>query len=244
MQYAPILTLTLEHGFYGAADIPLQLRPTDAYGFNRMGCMLRTTGNQTVIVANLNDQVPERVTLDVCAQTPEIFSVTKGSDWRNVPHFIIGSDVAEVLFDPDGTADVHPQRRSDRLARLTLEITGAPDRAVTMKMKAVEALWAYFLCGSGVTDDLEVIDATGNISFTEQDPHFLPDGSKAQVWLSDRALPARARPDQKFALQRTSPFGPEPVIPVLPAAGITFKSLTQEAGGAARLQSDIYVSLW
>ncbi|TCP40176.1 hypothetical protein [Rhodovulum marinum] len=82
-----------------------------------------------------------------------------------------------------------------------------------------------------------------DIALPPRGTRALPDGTPARVLRSTRPIAARARPDRAFALQRPGPSGPETVIPVLPAAGTSFRP-ADEPGGAARLQSDIFVTLW
>jgi hypothetical protein len=131
-----------------------------------------------------------------------------------------------------------------RLARLRVALSDDAARTVTLRFEAVEALWAYHVTGNGNRDGLHVVDPAERITFSHQGTRALPDGREAQIIRSDQPLPARARPTQRFMLQRASAFGPETLIPVLPAAGMMFKPIPEEEGAAARLQSDIYVTLW
>lgn len=244
MAYRSILTLSLAHEYYGSDAIPLQVRPADAPAFDKAGLLIRQRGNIVQVLADDAEAHPDTLSLDVLVQTPDVFVVTKGADWRNVLMFDLSLDTEALTLDPDQAQDKLPQHRAERLARLNFAMVPDAARSFDLSFEAVEALWAYHVTGGQNIEDLEVVDPKAHVSFSAQGQVILPNGQQAFVIRSDVPVPARARPDQKFTLQRPSAFGPETLVPVLPAAGISFKPIEEEQGGAARLQSDIYVSLW
>lgn len=242
MAYRQVLTLTLSHDYYGSAAMPLRVVPTDASAFKKTGLLLRNNSIGTVVLADDADTVPEVLALDVLVSSPEGFVVTKGADWGNILVFDVATEIFE--FDPAQAQAILPQSSAKCLARLNIAIYEDQARSCHLHFSTVEALWAYHVTGAQSSDDLEVVDPKAQTTFSSQGAVTLPDGRQALVIRSDDPLPAQARPDQKFALQRPSAFGPETLVPVLPAAGISFKPIDQQPGVAARLQSDIYVSLW
>lgn len=242
MAYRPILTLDLSHDYYGSDDLPLEVVPSDAPAFAKAGLLLRQLKNRVQVLSGDPDADPVRVVLDVLATSPDAFRVTKGADWDNVVMFDHVDDAFE--FDADLAAARIPQMPAKRLARLSFDLVAGQPRNCTVHFDTVESLWAYHVTGGQNADELEVVDTKSLTTFSAMGAVTLPDGRQAFVIRSDDPLPARARPDQKFALQRPSAFGPEILVPVLPAAGISFKPIAQKPGSAARLQSDIYVSLW
>ncbi|WP_187428036.1 hypothetical protein ROLI_001520 [Roseobacter fucihabitans] len=242
MAYRSILTLTLSHDYYGSTALPLRVLPADAPAFAKAGLLLRQTQNTVLVLADDGDEPPETIALDLRVTSPEVFTLTQGADWGHVLAFDVTGEAFE--FDAGKASARLPQRRAQSLARLSFDVAGAHERACSVHFNTVEAFWAYHVTGARTSEDLEIIDTASQTTFSAQGMVILPDGREAFVIRSDSPLPARARPDQKFTLQRPSAFGPEPLVPVLPAAGISFKPIDQQPGVAARLQSDIYVSLW
>ncbi|MGC9419218.1 MAG: hypothetical protein ACP5EN_09650 [Rhodovulum sp.] len=243
MEFAPVLTLTLSHGFYGDAPPPLALRPTDPQAFRRAGLILRQAGATAAVLAETGDDRPDAVDLALAPNDPAVLAVTRGADWSAVPVLEIGPGIDSVAFADTPAAETLPRGPRGDLARLRIALPGGGARALTLRFDAVEALWAYVVTGAEVADGLSVVDQAGAVAFEELPPRVLPDGTAARVLRSTRAIPARARPAQRFTLQRPGPFGPETVIPVLPAAGTSFRH-AEEPGDAARLQSDIFVTVW
>ena len=251
MGYAPILRLTLAHDYYDDALPPIAAAPTEPAGFARAGLLLRQSGGVVTVIAEEGAARPEALQLTLLAASPDLFAVTEGADWRAVPHVTLGPQAEDYRFAallPTGFAGLapppgEPQDRARLLARLTIALPAEGARDVSLAFDAVAALWAYHLTGARSDGDLQIVDALGAVAFDDLGLHPLPGGTRAKVLRSAAPVPARARPSQRFALQRPSPFGPETLIPVLPAAGIQFKPVT-EPGAAARLQSDIYVTLW
>lgn len=243
-QYLARLAVTLEHEYYGTSPVPLRLLPADPFAFDHQGFLLRRQGNRFLVIGESSDPLPERLIFDVIATDAEVFSVTRYAEWGQVLQLAVATDTDEMAFGPAIAARGAMRNRMERIAQVSIDMTDDDTRAVTLRFEAVEALWAYHVTGPGSRDDLLVVDPSKRVSFQSQGRRRLPDGSEAQVIRSDLALPARARPSQKFMLQRPSAFGPETLIPVLPAAGKMFKPIPEEEGATSRLQSDIYVTLW
>jgi hypothetical protein len=244
MHYVQRLTVLLEHSYYGDAPVPLELVPADPRGFERCGFLLRRQGNRVMVVGEISDPVPNYVEFDILAATTDLHLVTRYAAWTSMLYLDMPNGTDAVGYGPARPSPRKSQSPMARLARLRVALSDDEARAVTLRFEAVEALWAYHLTGNGNRDGLNIVDPAERITFSPQGTRSLPDGREAQVIRSDQPLPARARPTQKFMLQRASAFGPETLIPVLPAAGMMFKPIPEEEGAPARLQSDIYVTLW
>ena len=246
MDYAPILRLTLTHDYYGNDAAPIGVMPTDPQAFDRDGLLLRHVGRKVTIIADMDQPRPACVSLSLIAQSPDIFALTEGADWKSIPHLRIPLGAKQVEFATLPVKEIEPQTRSRYLARLEIDVPSDNEsdvRDIELEFQAVAALWAYYLTGKRADGALQVIDTKGEFGFDNLGAQPLPNGTTAQVLRSDRPVPVRARPNHQFALQQPGPFGPKTLIPVLPAAGVQFKTVT-DPDAAARLQSDIFVTLW
>ncbi|TCM86131.1 hypothetical protein [Rhodovulum steppense] len=241
--YAPILSLKLAHTYYGVDRVPVAVMPADPAGFDRAGLLLRWRGVEAVVLADRADDRPASVTLDLVAEAPQLFAVTRGADWNEVSLLEIPAGIDDVAYVDLFRAGKISQMVSKRLARAEIALPQEGGREVTLRFDAVDALWAYVVTGGESGSGFSVFDPTGKVEFDALGPRTLPDGTAAHVLRSAVPIAARARPPERFALQRPGPFGPETVIPVLPAAGTGFRN-PDEPGGAACLQSDIFVTVW
>lgn len=246
MEFAPVLRLTLAHDYYGNAAPPIAVQPVDPRAFDRAGLLLRHTGQHVTIIADQDQPRPTRVSLNLIVESTDIFAVTQGADWKAVPHMPVPLGADRVRFSALVPDETEAQFRSRRLARLEIDLPADPAsnlRDVTLEFEAVATLWAYYLMGARADAALQVVDPEGEVGFDDLGTQSLPNGKTAQILRSNRPVPARARPTRRFTLQQPGPFGPKTIIPVLPAAGVQFKTVT-EPDAAARLQSDIFVTLW
>ncbi|MGC3939761.1 hypothetical protein ACOTTU_18295 [Roseobacter sp. EG26] len=246
MGYSEILRLTLNHAYFGNDVPPLSVSPSDPRAFDLAGCLLRQRGAVTLIL--LDDDLEERpthVALTLSAQTPQVIEVTRDAVWgAAVPLTVsLQADTVRLSDAPAPLASENARCFETSLAHLEIEIPTTGRRDVTFSLEAIDALWAYHLTGADGLEGLEIIDSAGDVTFEDLGLRELPDGRPVRVIRSTQALAARARPDQRFALQKTGPFGPETLIAVLPAARSPFKPIT-EADASMRLQSDIFVTLW
>jgi hypothetical protein len=246
MEFAPVLRLTLAHDYYGNAAPPIGVQPSDPLTFDRAGLLLRHTGQHVTIIADKDQPRPTSVRLNLVADSPYIFAVTEGAGWKAIPQMRLPLGADRVGFADLVPEKTETQSQSRYLARLVIDLPADPGsdvRNVTLEFGAVATLWAYYLTGARADTALQVVDLDGEMGFQDLGKHSLPNGKTAQVLRSDRPIPARARPTRQFALQQPGPFGPKTIMPVLPAAGVQFKTVT-ESDAAARLQSDIFVTLW
>lgn len=238
MTFRPLLSLRLSHDFYGSIPPPVSVRPVDAAMFARAGLILRQLGADIRI---LGEEVPHAaVILDLVAEDRALLALTAGADWAQVP-----------VFDPDGDLDLSLAQPSDTLprdggsgllspllARLRLKVPEAP-ADYTLSFRAVKSVWRYHVVMPG-EDEISVVDPSGQIGFEDAGTSPLADGRTARIFQSTGPVGISARPGQRFQLQRQGPFGPETVIPVLPAAD----AAPIRAGDPPALRSDIYVTLW
>lgn len=246
MAYSEILRLSLRHAYFGSEAPPVTVRPTDLQDFERAGCLLR---QRAAIIHVLADDTvedrPDRVSLTLVATSQNLVGVTRGAVW-GAPMAIVAPLGTDAISMSDGDAPTSPKSPrflGAELATLDVALTDTGRRDLTLAFDAVESHWAYHLTGSRDLDGLEVIDSAGDIAFEDLGVLELPNGQAARVIRSAKALAARARPDQRFALQKPGPFGPETLVAVLPAAAPPFKPLP-DAGASPGLQSDIFVTLW
>lgn len=245
MGYSEILRLEVQHAFFGEAVPPLEARPSDPREFDQAGHMLRQRGRIVHVLRDeAMDDPAEAVSLTLVATARDVFAVTKGADWGVVPHLVAGLEHETLTLDQAATAQdtTADGRFLPILATLDLALPSEGRRDVLLRFEAVVSHWAYHLIGASGTDQLEVIDSAGAVAFEDLGLQNLPNGQAARVIRSTQALAARARPPERFALRKAGPFGPETLVPVLPAAA-DFTPIP-DTGAPPRLQSDIFVTLW
>ncbi|GFE50682.1 hypothetical protein So717_24350 [Roseobacter cerasinus] len=246
MGYSERLRLEVQHAFFDEAVPPLEMRPSDPRGFDAARLLLRQRGRFVHVLQDdaVEDQ-PSEIALTLLATAHDLFAVTKGAVWGAVVHLTAGLDQEALAFDEAGPAQ--PTDTAGRflpvLATLDIALPSEGRRDLLLRCDAVAAHWAYHLIGAGQIDALEVVDSAGAVAFEDLGEQDLPNGQAARVIRSIQALAARARPPERFALQKAGPFGPETLVPVLPAAAIDFKPIP-DTGAPPRLQSDIFVTLW
>lgn len=245
MAYAEILRLTLAHAYFGSDVPPLTARPVEPQGFDRAQLLLRQRGAMVHVLADEEAERPAAVQLMVRGQNMQVLEVTKGVVWGGPVDLAAPLGVAEVdLAAGDAPMASEPPRRLGQdIATLDIALPQAGRRDLTLTLEAVAAHWAYHLTGQGDLADLQVIDSDGAVQFEDLGLMDLPGGQAARVIRSAQALATRARSDQRFTLQKSGPFGPETLVPVLPSAAPPFKPIP-DVGADMRLQSDIFVTLW
>ena len=246
MAYAEILRLRLRHAYFGSDVPPLSVAPRDTRAFDRAGCLLRQRGAVVHVLAEEAAARPDAVQLVVTAQSDQVLQVTRGVVWGAAVPITAPLDAEEVGLPEDGAPgppDTPPRSLGAQICDLDIPLPGSGRRDLTLSLEAVQAHWAYHLVGLRDLDGLEVIDSLGDMRFEDLGLQDLPDGRPARVIRSAEAVAARARPGERFALQKSGAFGPETLVSVLPAAGPPFKPIP-EAGAPQRLQSDIFVTLW
>lgn len=245
MAYAEILRLSLRHAYFGSDVPPLAVAPTDAPGFDRAACLLRQRGAEVHVLADEAEARPEAVQLSVTAQSGQVMQVTRGVVWGRPVPVAAPLDVTEVGLPDAGetTSSDTPRTLGADICVMEIDLPAEGRRDLTLSLEAVESHWAYHLVGMRDLDGLEVIDSAGDMRFEDLGLQDLPDGRPARVIRTADAVAARARPGERFALQKSGAFGPETLVSVLPAAAPPFKPIPG-SGAPARLQSDIFVTLW
>lgn len=245
MAYAEILRLTVEHAYFGPDVAPLTVAPADPRAFDRAGLLLRQRGATTIVLGDETAERETRLSLRVTAQSPQVQQVTRDLVWGAPVAVTVPLDRTRIGLT-DATAPAPPENRhrlGSDLAVLDIELPQDGARVVTLALEAIDAHWAYHLVSTRDLDGIEVIDTAGDVVFEDLGSRTLPDGQATRVIRSAQALAARARPGQRFALQKAGAFGPETLVAVLPAAAPPFKPIP-DAETPARLQSDIFVTLW
>lgn len=244
MRWVVLIELDLLHDFYAPDAPPVTARAADPNVFDREGLLLRQTDGRVFVLAEEdNVDLPDAVTIDLVVQDTDLLAVTAAANWTHVPQLVLGEKAEDVRLTHDVAAQMLQTPGRLRLAQVTAALTAGTKRKVTAQFSAVASHWAYHVIGPGNTDVM-VQDPDGAVSFEAIGPVNLPDGRPAHVIRSRDALPARARPGQRFILQRPGPFGPRTVIPVLPAPQPIFAQAPSPDGTGAIIQSDIYVSIF
>lgn len=242
MTWSARATLTLAHEFYEGQMPPLDVRPTDPAAFARDGLMMRRAGAAVHILGQPGG--PDRAAVTVLARDPAVFSVTQGLDRNKVPHFTLTEDETDLDL-ARRAADAHGASGANgvlgnRIARIDLPLSGGEIR---LTWPAIRAVWTYHVIGAGDGDDIEIVDPAGAVRFEPAGRAKLPDGRPARLFRSDKSLGARLRAGQRFTLQRSGEFGPEPLIHPLPVAGADIIR-SADPGAETSYKSDIYVTLW
>lgn len=244
MVWNVIISLAVAHDYYAPNPAPVLVQPTDAAEFAREGFLLRQSGRQWIVVAEEDaTALPAAVMLDVVAQNTETLSVTNGANWSHVPQLTLPLGTNEATLMPAQTAEAvqYPARKV--LARLHIVRDPENPRHVTAQFSAMASHWAYHVIGPN-SDEVTIEDTEGEVLFDPLGAVTLPEGVTANVIRSRQALPARARPGQRFTLSRPGRFGPRTLIPVLPAPEPLFVTVPDPDGAGAIIQSDIYVSIF
>lgn len=244
MAWGVLIDLRLTHEYYAPDMPPVTVKPSDMIAFDRAGLMLRQSGAQTlVLVEDDQTDLPATVTLDLEVQNPDVVMVSQGSDWSHVPQITLAADTASADLSDANVSTVPQTPGRMRLAQVTIDLIAETKRDLVVHFAAQSSHWAYHVIGPG-NDDVLISDNDGEVTFDPLGRVDLPDGTPAQVIRSREALPARARPAQRFSLSRPGPFGPRTLIPVLPAPQPLFATVSAPDGAGALIQSDIYVSIF
>ncbi len=245
MGWGVLVELTMEHEYYAPNMPPVTLRPNDARSFDKDGLLLRQQGTKGFVLAEDDATgLPPQIAIDLHIQSADVITVTAGGDWKQVPQIDLPMGTDHATLDPV-RPEVMPTQTPGhwRLAQLIIDITPGVHRKAHVTFKAVSSHWAYHVIGPG-NDEVMIEDSEGRVSFAPLGVTTLPDGRPANVLRSSDALPARARPGQRFSLSKPGPFGPRTLIPVLPTPQPLFATVPAPDGTGAIIQSDIYVSIF
>ncbi|WP_300038602.1 hypothetical protein [uncultured Roseobacter sp.] len=244
MTWAAIAQLRLVHDYYAPNMPPVTVRPADPTAFDKEGLLLRQMGPRVLVVAEEdNTELPESVTLDLDVQNPDVIALTEGASWTHVPQIGLPLHLDNAQLSAAGPSDVPQPPSSRKLAQVSIGLSAGSLRRMTLRCEAVASHWAYHVTGPG-SEEVVIEDTEGAVLFDALGAVDLPDGTPAHVIRSRDALPARARPLQRFSLSRPGPFGPRTLIPVLPAPQPLFTTVPTPDGAGALIQSDIYVSIF
>lgn len=246
MGWGVLVELTMAHEYYAPNMPPVTLRPNDARGFEKDGLLLRQQGAKGFILAEDDaTALPAQIAIDLDTQSTDVITVTDGGDWKHVPQLDLPMGMNHAVLKPNTPGDIMPAQTPGhwRLAQLIVDIKPTVHRKLQVNFTAVSSHWAYHVIGPG-HDEVMIEDAEGRVSFDPLGVTTLPDGRPANVLRSSDALPARARPGQRFSLSKPGPFGARTLIPVLPAPQPLFATVPDPDGTGALIQSDIYVSIF
>lgn len=244
MGWSVVIEVLLEHEYYAPNTPPVTVSPSDVTAFARAGLLLRQSGARCLVLADDDDtDLPASVSLDLDVQGSEVILVTQGGDWTNVPQIMLHAGTDQATLGPETTSTLPQTPGHMRLAQVIADLTPGAQRNLVVKFAAMSSHWAYHVIGPD-NEDVVIEDPEGAVQFDPLGTVDLPDGTPARVIRSRDALPARARPTQRFSLSRPGPFGPRTLIPVLPAPQPLFATVPAPDGAGALIQSDIYVSIF
>lgn len=245
MGYSERLRLSMRHAYFGLEAPPVSVQLQDARTFGRAGCLLRQRGAVAHVLVDEDEPPPGACALALVANTPDVIAVTKGGVWGGAAEITAPLGQDEIDFAEAPAAEAAPVRGrfAPQLATLEIALPTEGRRDLTLKFEAVASHWAYHVIGLDEAEGLAVVDTTGAVSFDDLGTQELPNGQAARVIRSAQAVAARARPAERFSLQKAGPFGPETLVSVLPAGTPPYKPIP-DAGAEAPLQSDIFVTLW
>jgi len=255
----------IEHAYYGPGSCTaVQVRPTDATRalLRRERLLARPVAGGLAVFAPA-DRVPDageslRLLFDVAFDDAQFARYTAptlpagrtlvadsraavrepGGVWRLHAQERIGADAIEDAALPPGML---PAALRVRIAPDELGVAGdAPLRCV-VRLDAAASHWKYYLQGALATRPVAIVDVDAGVSFTRTDETAVG-GREAAVFLSDRPIPLRARPAQRFELREQAAFGEKVLVKRLPmgSAGGCTRALV---GGQAVLVSEIFLNI-
>ena len=241
MTHEPLLSVSLVHAYYGAHNVEIDLSPNDLDAWARHGLLSRRDGNVTTIFGK-SDARPAAVSLDLLTVATRLRMITvwldQESTWEET--FPLKQDL--WLFGDGGFKKPVDLTRPDLLGALHVALPPTGARSMTLRFETVASHWVYHVIGAEDAD-LAVRDRSGTITFLEIPAKRLPDGRLARLFLSDRRISARLKPDAHVSLVSFGAEGMKVLIDRLPAAtGMTRKT---EGGGLrpTEFTEDIFVTL-
>jgi len=241
MAYAPILTLTLRHAYYGTTPPPLAPELQDARALAKQGLLAKVTGARLDLYGGGGAERPVRVSVAVRPRVPGIAALTPADPPGAVPRIALAPPAgahAETLSAARMTGDV-PARPRPPLAVLDIDLPASGAANLTVVFPTVVTIWAYNILGRPAAG-LAIADSAGAVGFAHEGARALPDGRTAEVWAADRPLPLRVRHDFRLSLTRAGGFGPETLIAALP---MPTRPTAPPAQPGATQRSDVYVTL-
>ncbi|MEP0961928.1 MAG: hypothetical protein ABJQ70_15815 [Roseobacter sp.] len=238
------IELVLEHDFYAPHQVPVNVRPADVRAFSRAGLILRRQGERFFVLMEEDEtEPPADVVIDLEVQTNNVVTVTQGGNWKQIPQISLPANLNRATLKEDQTSQSPQMPGRLCLARITADLIPNEKRDLVIHFSAMESHWAYHVMGPD-NGNVMIEDTEGEVQFDPLGLVDLPDGSAAQVIRSRAPIAARARPDQRFSLSRPGSFGPQILIPVLPAPQPQFATVFGPNGTDTLIQSDIYVSIF
>ena len=158
--------------------------------------------------------------------------------WRLHAQPLIGDDAVAEATAPPGLL---PPTLRVRIAPAELDDAGAAPLRCVVRLDAAASYWKYYLQGALALRPVTIVDVDGAVAFARTDDADVG-GRRAAVFLSDRSIPLRAQPAQRFELREQAAFGDKVLMKRLPmgSAGGCTRALV---GGQAVLVSEIFLNL-
>lgn len=242
-RYAPFLTLIAEHGYYADAAAALRIEPLSL----PQSVLVRSNGPVTTLLIDearvAEIERPVLLNFAVMAADPAVFAITDLPNPGEVGYLEVAAEDGEAVIEVGAGSIAGFVPPTGRRPLVLLEVAPPATGAATLRIRfaARQTIWAYHICGRA-PDGLSIDDPKGEHGFSAPQIGQLPDGRRVETFRSTAPIALSARPQTRFSLVRTGPFGPQVVVPVLPAAGPAL-SFVDPAAQAGALQSDIYVNL-
>jgi len=265
--FRQLLSLRLDHAFFAPrACRVLRFEPdaASAAALAATGCVLRSidTGfelcHDAAAAAALSLQLrqarPWQLRFLGVSRDPLFASYTEGLAGCDQPLCFAGWDAVEHEFAaqrrlrvaPEGAAAVVRQSRGLPpvcAVTLTLEpdiLSRAPFEYL-LAFAARAPHWKYYFTGDWHSQPLRVVDAAGLVEFTAARVEQLPDGTRARVIFSERAMALHERPQQHLALRTSQGAIDRVLIKRLPLASPTHLARASIAN-ETRWIAEIYVA--
>jgi len=262
------LRIGIEHAYYGPGSCTaLRVQPTDATRalLRRERLLARDVPGGLAVFAPAervpDADAPTRLLFDVVFDDPRFACYTAPP----VPAGrLLVADSRAAVREPTGAWRLHARERIGPEAieetamapgRLpaALRVRIAPDELgaggaerdeplrCVVRLDAAASHWKYYLQGTLAARPVTIVDVDAGVSFIRTDETAVG-GREAAVFLSDRPIPLRAQPAQRFELREQAAFGEKVLVKRLPmgSAGGCTRALV---GGQAVLVSEIFLNL-
>jgi hypothetical protein len=166
--------------------------------------------------------------------------------------YVDGGALMSTAAEPLASLLDHPwsPRQSVAVARITLgnEAAGLCSdtldpalRHFWLRFDAGHSYWKYYLMGALGERPALIVDLDQAIAFRPQGSVDLPGQRRAAVFLSDRAIPLRYLPGQRFQLKEQASFGEKILIRRMPNARAGLRQ-REVVDGHAVLVSEIFIN--
>lgn len=265
--YQPLLSLDVEHAYYGDQPPPLTLQ-ADAETARRLSAprfVIRISAGRLQVAADLSEPLTaaeaEPLRFLAWPSDPAILAAseafltasdkllrlssdkrTKESDgrWRLHPETAADRNALRV---PGGEAKPHPaiaERKPLFEVLLAPNAEDAPARYV-IRFAARKVYWTYYVQSAKELGPLSITDTKGEATFKALGETALASGHKAMAFRSSAPIALAARSPMQLQLKEEGEPSERVLVRRLPVAGDTIRPIPGRRDNA--MQAEIYVSV-